>query len=174
MKNISDKAYDLLGDHSTLPIPVETIVAKNGVRLLPYDLGENISGVLVIQDGEATIGYNKNEHRVRNRFTIAHELGHFILHKNKDLFVDKGFKVMFRGSVSNENTYSVTNENTYREEIEANEFAASLLMPETLLREEIRKLDLDFTDEASIKLLAKKFDVSTMAMSFRISNLGLF
>jgi len=163
MNDIAQKAYDLLGENPTLPIPVDAIVMKSNVRLLPFDLGENISGVLVIDNGEATIGYNKNEHRVRNRFTIAHELGHFILHKNKDLFVDKGFKVMFRGSVNGDN-YN-------REEVEANEFAANLLMPEKLLREEIEKLNLDFTEEASIKQLAKKFDVSTIAMSFRIAKL---
>ncbi len=167
MINISQKAYEQLGDRPTLPIPIESIVAKNKVRLLPFDLGENISGVLVIENGEATIGYNKNEHRVRNRFTIAHELGHFILHKDKDLFVDKGFKVMFRG-VSSGDKYNK------QDEIEANEFAANLLMPENLLRSEIAKLDLDFTDEESIKQLAKKFDVSTVAMSFRMAKLRMY
>jgi Zn-dependent peptidase ImmA (M78 family) len=165
-EDISQKAYEVLGENPTLPIPVESIVAKKSVRLLPFDLGENISGILVIEKGEATIGYNKNEHRVRNRFTIAHELGHFILHKEKDLFVDKEFKVMFRGAINN-------NQN-YKEEMEANEFAANLLMPEKLLKEEVMKMDLDFTDEAAIKHLAKKFDVSTTAMSFRIANLQLF
>lgn len=46
-------------------------------------------------------------------------------------------------------------------------------MPEDALIEEMEKLDLDFTDETNIKILASKFDVSAMAMSFRISNLGL-
>ena len=125
-----------------------------------------MSGVLIIEQGEATIGYNKNEHRVRNRFTIAHELGHYMLHKEKDLFVDKDFKIMFRTIPSND-----VNE---IHEKEANEFAASILMPEDLLRREIDLLDLDYTDENAVKILAKKFDVSPISMSIRISKISFF
>jgi Zn-dependent peptidase ImmA (M78 family) len=166
MSLISQIAYDLLQGNKSLPIPIETIVANHGIKLLSYDLGEGISGVLIIEQGEATIGYNKNEHRVRNRFTIAHEFGHYMLHKEKDLFVDKDFKVMFRANPSND-----INE---KHEKEANEFAASILMPEDLLRREIDLLDLDYTDENAVKILAKKFDVSPISMSIRISKINFF
>jgi Zn-dependent peptidase ImmA (M78 family) len=153
----------LLSDNRVLPVPIESIVRSLGIKLIPYDLGEDISGVLVIEGAAATIGYNKNEHRVRNRFTIAHELGHYQLHKGKDLFVDKP-KMMFRNT---------SNKIYKQEEAEANEFAASILMPEDLLKQEMEILDLDCTEEASIKVLAKKFDVSSVAMSWRVYNLGL-
>ena len=71
---ISNRVNKLLGDTISLPIPIEKIVLEHGVRLLPYDLGDNVSGILVTENGQATIGYTKNEQRVRNRFTIAHEL----------------------------------------------------------------------------------------------------
>ncbi len=166
MNLISQTANNLLQGNKSLPIPIETIVSNQGIKLLSYDLGEGMSGVLIIEQGEATIGYNKNEHRVRNRFTIAHELGHFMLHKEKDLFVDKDFKIMFRTIPSND-----VNE---IHEKEANEFAASILMPEDLLRREIDLLDLDYTDENAVKILAKKFDVSPISMSIRISKISFF
>ena len=166
MNLISQTTNNLLEGNKSLPIPIETIVSNQGIKLLSYDLGEGMSGVLIIEQGEATIGYNKNEHRVRNRFTIAHELGHYMLHKEKDLFVDKDFKIMFRTIPSND-----VNE---IHEKEANEFAASILMPEDLLRREIDLLDLDYTDENAVKILAKKFDVSPISMSIRISKISFF
>jgi len=75
------------------------------------------------------IGYNSFESEVRQRFTLAHELGHFILHSdNKDdyLFVDNA-KVMFR-------TNKTSNQD-YRREREANIFAASILMPQSLIKD---------------------------------------
>ncbi|MBE7172349.1 MAG: ImmA/IrrE family metallo-endopeptidase [Williamsia sp.] len=166
MASIAQIAYDLISDQHNLPIQVEYVAARCDIKLLSYDLGENISGVLITEKGKSTIGYNKNEPRVRNRFTIAHELGHYILHKDElDFFVDKAFKVMYRGN----NVPGIN----FTHEKQANEFAACLLMPEHLLRKEIDDLDLDYTDEDAIKTLAKKFDVSTIAMSIRIAKLGL-
>lgn len=47
-------------------------------------------------------------------------------------------------------------------------------MPEDLVIQEMEKLDLDFTDEINLKILAKNLDVSSMAMSYRISDLEIF
>ncbi len=150
-----------------LPIPVNKIAELRGLAIKPYDLGLDVSGVLVVEGGKGTIGFNPTESIVRQRFTIAHELGHYELHKDGDqLFVDKGFKVMFRDQ------NSATGED--RMEQEANAFAAALLMPEPLIRKEIQKQNFDFTHEDSMKKLAKIFNVSVPAMTFRISNLGLF
>jgi Zn-dependent peptidase ImmA (M78 family) len=152
----------LLGNNPIIPVPIEAIVLSQGIKLLPYDLGNNISGVLIRENDSATIGYNKNESRVRNRFTIAHELGHYVLHEGKELFVDRDFSVMYR--INNENINS-------EEEIEANEYAACILMPEELVLAELKNIHFDYTDDGAIKELAKKFDVSSVAMSVRISNL---
>ena len=59
------------------------------------------------------------------------------------------------------------------EEVEANQFGAALLMPRSLLQQEVKKNDLDLDDEEAITFLAKRFHVSTAAMSNRLSNLGL-
>jgi len=168
-KKIERITNDILNEIgiNQLPIPVEEIAIRRGLQIKPYDLGENISGVLVINEGIGTIGYNPTESNVRKRFTIAHELGHYELHKHEmGLFIDKQFVVEFR------NQNSSTGE--IRKEQEANAFAASLLMPEKFLLKEIRNRNFDLTDENSMKELAKIFNVSASAMTFRIANLNLF
>jgi Zn-dependent peptidase ImmA (M78 family) len=94
-------------------------------------------------------------------------LGHYLLHSNnKDsLFVDKEFKVLFRDHASS------TGE--HKQELEANAFAAAILMPAEKLKEQIKQLALDLTDEDAIKRLAQVFDVSAIAMTYRIANLDL-
>ena len=47
-------------------------------------------------------------------------------------------------------------------------------MPKNMLESKIKELELDLTDENAIKELAKIFDVSGVAMTYRIANLNLF
>lgn len=151
-----------------LPVPIKKIAEHLGIKIHSYDLGENISGVLVINNDQGIIGVNPLEPSVRQRFTIAHELGHFVLHKNSNesIFVDKDYKVLFR------NQESSTGE--HKREQEANAFAASILMPTKLLIEQIQNHFIDLTDEDAVKRLAQMFNVSVIAMTIRISNLNLF
>lgn len=149
---------------------VKEIALKLGLQVTEHDLGDNVSGVLYIGQGKGTIGYNKSESEVRRRFTIAHEIGHFILHRlEHEIFVDrKEFKVLYRDDNSS------TGE--FQNEREANAFAAALLMPRTKLIKELEKMKLDLGDdkEDAIKELARIFKVSSQAMMYRISNLELF
>ncbi|MCU0421650.1 MAG: ImmA/IrrE family metallo-endopeptidase [Bacteroidia bacterium] len=151
-----------------LPIPVNEIAKKRGLEIKAYDLGEDVSGVLVIKDGAGFIGYNPTESKVRQRFTIAHELGHFELHRDdleSALFIDKQFKVEFR------NQDSSTGE--MQREREANAFAASILMPEKLLKNEIVNHHFELSDDDNLQELAQLFNVSVSAMTFRLMNLKL-
>ncbi|USK87293.1 ImmA/IrrE family metallo-endopeptidase [Peribacillus asahii] len=50
------------------------------------------------------ISVNKNHSRQRQRFTIAHELGHFLLHKGTAIHVDRNFRVNFRNGASSQAT----------------------------------------------------------------------
>jgi len=153
----------------TLPIKIEDIAKKAGLHVTPYAFDEDISGALVIENGGGTIGYNQTESRVRRRFTIAHEFGHFWLHREtSSVFMDKGFHVMFRSRQSG------MAEDTQIIEREANTFAACILMPDHLLVREIEKIDFDLGSDDDIKNLAKIFDVSAQAMNYRILNSGLF
>ncbi|UPK67946.1 ImmA/IrrE family metallo-endopeptidase [Chitinophaga filiformis] len=155
---------------TTLPIDVEAIARALNIRVAPFPMDNAVSGVLLIDsNGVPTIGYNITESRVRRRFTLAHEIGHYICHvKQGDgsrVFVDKDFKVMFRSKSPEPGEI--------RMEREANAFAASLLMPEFLLLEMVTDKEFDLNSEDSIRELAKTFDVSVGAMSFRLLNLGM-
>lgn len=124
-------------------------------------MDDEISGLFVIKDGNPFIRYNIEDPK-RQRFTIAHELGHYILHKETPLFVDKkNEKIMYR------NSESTTGE--IRKEREANAFAASLLMPAKFIGDEWEKMPVH---KDPIEYLANIFNVSGQAMSFRLANLG--
>lgn len=165
---IEQKAEKLLKEHGLMNVPVDVFKCAKCVNVDTQSVwfdDESISGLFIIKDKSAFIRYNLNDGEARQRFTVAHELGHFFLHsKETSLFLDKAEKVMYR------NFDSTTGEKA--KEREANAFAAALLMPRGLLTAEANKLNEEFSDEV-IADLAKKFNVSQKAMSIRLSNLGL-
>jgi len=151
------------------PIDVESIAGRFA-HVISHELPDDISGLLIPIDppqlGKAwAIVYNRSHPPVRQRFTIAHELGHLRLHGYTAPHADRGFQVRFRNAESS--TGSVF------EEIEANQFAAELLMPEKLVRHEATKLRLDYADKDDRKVgrLAALFKVSKLAASIRLENL---
>lgn len=167
-KQIQQIANSLIGDRPKLPIDIDKIIKSQGIKILPYE-EHGVSGILMIEKNNTTIGYSKFEVPTRQRFTKAHELGHFMLHRGGDLFIDnKNYTTMYRpssGGPSGE-----------WQEWEANEFAACILMPEDLVKKEMKKIQIDYDDNDDnswIEQLAEKFDVSVSAMSIRISRLGL-
>ena len=169
---IEKKAEAILRETNVyyLPIPVVEVARRLKLSVEAASLGENVSGLLVLRDGNgAVIGYNNSHSEVRQRFTIAHEIGHFVLHQeqtHKSLFIDKKYAAVYA-----RNDQSSTGENKY--EIQANAFAAALLMPTDLLRTEIDLTGFDLADERVLSELAKKFKVSTQAMAYRLANLGV-
>ncbi|MDR2407679.1 MAG: ImmA/IrrE family metallo-endopeptidase [Bacteroidales bacterium] len=145
------------------PIEVVKIARHLRVKVYAEKLPEDISGILDVRN-EPVILINKDHALHRQRFSIAHELGHFQLHHLMGIIhVDK--KSYYRDSKSAEGLDDI--------EIAANKFAAELLMPEAMIRSELEKHD-DFIDmdEDMVAEMAKKFNVSTTAMGFRIQNLG--
>lgn len=144
-------------------IDVYKISKHLGVDVKSENMDFDISGLFVIKNNKPHIRYNDNEHPNRKRFTIAHELGHFVLHKEtKPFFVDKNESIMYRDADSS------TGE--FRREREANAFAASLLMPKSFIEKAIKQSPKK-TDDI-VNYLAKKFKVSEQAMNFRLANLG--
>ncbi|HEY0654038.1 MAG TPA: ImmA/IrrE family metallo-endopeptidase [Chryseosolibacter sp.] len=171
-KKIETQANKLLKDHKvdSPPVSVERIAKSIGVDVIPYEMGNEISGILVLNEGKGTIGYNPSQSKTRQRFTISHELGHFVLHAHsqKELFVDKDFIVKFRSK----KTYSRAE---IIHESEANAFAAALLMPkEFIMKELYKKKNQDLTETELIEELARAFDVSIPAMTYRLSDLNVF
>lgn len=119
--------------------------------------------ILKDEDGERfSIYVNKDHHPNRQRFTIAHEIGHYIsylLHSHSyqqlaesDGFEDYLLALRADGVISNAET-------------EANQIAAELLMPEAIVKELVNR-------DASIETMKKTFGVSEAALSIRLNSLG--
>jgi Zn-dependent peptidase ImmA (M78 family) len=165
---IERKAEHLLEECGAMrtPIPLDTVVHHLDLTAQARPLAD-ASGVLVVENGRGMIGYNVNHSRVRQRFTIAHEIGHFVMHAGNEhqqrLFVDRS---MFRRDEDS----STGND---QQEVDANQFAAALLMPAMLIKAEITSSRFDLDDEEDVSNLARRFNVSGAAMTFRLKNLGL-
>jgi Zn-dependent peptidase ImmA (M78 family) len=151
--------YDTIA-HFTSAVPVDIIGLSLalGVDVAHENLDPGISGMLEkIGEDRFKITVNANDPETRQRFTIAHELGHFMLHRN-----------LIGDGVDDDRAYRSTDVGKYHntligkmEETEANQFAASLLMPKKLIaRERIETPD--------VSDMAAKFKVSRHSMSIRM------
>jgi Zn-dependent peptidase ImmA (M78 family) len=141
---------------SGLAIDVESVASNLGIMVISYPFPDDISGVFFKKEGKLFLGVNQSESEVRRRFTIAHEIGHYILHPSEILHYDRPEAIHFRAK----NVSSL-------QEVEANYFAAELLMPEGYIMSCIEN------GIRSVSELAKQFKVSDEAMSYRLMNLGL-
>lgn len=136
------------------------LVSDLNIKFYEKELDKDISGLFAQKNGINLITVNSTDSLERKRFTIAHELGHFILHSsNTSLFIDGTSKIMFRNNESSSGKHL--------QEKEANHFAACLLMPKNMIQKFIIN-----RPNISVKDLSKKFQVSEMAMTFRLANLG--
>ncbi|MFL9873836.1 ImmA/IrrE family metallo-endopeptidase [Paraburkholderia megapolitana] len=147
------------------PVDVEVVAKQMGCKVMFQALKSDLSGLLVNQPGNCLIGVNSHQSKTRQRFTIAHELGHFLLQHKGEMFVD--------GTVlrRDENSSRATDP----QEIEANRFAAALLMPAEWVYAKLtenRKQSPNGSVEEVTSALASQFDVSSQAMSIRLANLG--
>lgn len=149
----------------TPPVPVERIARAMKIRVQYAPLDGDLSGMVAMQDDVPVIGINALHHPNRQRFTLAHEIGHFILHRNLiegSVHVDK--QILHRDIMAEAGT-------DWRE-IEANAFASELLMPDALLEAQPSATGIAFEDDEVITSLATKFRVSDAAMRFRLFGPG--
>lgn len=155
----------LLERHSVMrpAVPVDTIAAACGAEVKFNRFNHEVSGLLLRSDSGVVIAVEQDQGKTRQRFTISHELGHLILHEGKPVRVDKHFRLNLRSKASS------TAEDV--EEIEANAFAASLLMPAHFLSRDVASITLDVEDPVQLENLARRYEVSPQAMTFRLLNL---
>lgn len=167
-KNHAKQLIDSLGIKKA-PINIESVAQKLGLKIMEMDLEEGISGLLITNPQISCVVVQKQDYPNRKRFSIAHEIAHFCLkhqfEPGEHVHVDRGFLI------SQRNRRSATG--TDLKEIEANQFAACLLMPSRLVREYVEKLKADHLHDTHISLLAKEFDVSEQAMTIRLASLDL-
>ncbi len=178
MEGIEQRAEETLAqvpswiwDGESLPIPVEAI-ADSCFQLLVRDVedmsaapgcpeveeGQSLSGLLLASSGEIWVNAAEaREWPPRRRFTIGHELGHWVMHRT-------GQQALFcrRGTVAPEDEVADTRPPLPVTEEEANAFAAALLMPARLIREQYADCSGDFEE------LCRRFDSSGAAMGRRL------
>ncbi|MFC5471047.1 ImmA/IrrE family metallo-endopeptidase [Cohnella suwonensis] len=153
--------YDLMHDYPINPL---IITKGEGVKVIEHNFnGNDISGIISKQDDNVTIYINRNEPPARQKFTIAHELGHLFLHMTDEdgNFLDNSVS-LYR---TNNSTMPLPAEVANRE-AEANRFAAALLMPKDAI-----EFEWLFAD--SVEEMAKTFEVSEIAMKIRLKSLGI-
>ena len=125
---IERKASSLLERSGALvqPVDLERVLSHLELKLETKPMESEYSGFLVIDKGVIVV--NSRHAAVRRRFTVAHEIGHYHLHRKKEnagnVFIDR--TVYFRGDMSSTSDH--------QSELEANAYAARLLMPEVLLK----------------------------------------
>lgn len=169
-KDIEYLAHEVLQSYDIDTVPVDPIaIAKNlGIKVYSSSFnsyrGDTVLGAITIhEDGQGEIIVNKNNNYKRQRFTVAHELGHYFMHRVNnsnyevvDMHISSGY---------------CTND---PEEIQANDFAAALLMDKYMIYENLEIIKkLNFSKYQSIRYLADKFKVSNQAMEYRLKKLGL-
>lgn len=152
----------------TAPVPIDRIAKAQGAEIRFSPLDDELSGMIYIKDGVPIIGVNSLHHPNRQRFTIAHEVAHLVLHKqliSSAVHVDKQYPMLMRGAIAGKGIDRI--------EIDANNFAAELLIPRYLLDAAMiaQKFD-DIDDGSPMELIAKKFRVSRQMLEFRIANLA--
>lgn len=165
--DIEIRATQILRDHKLLDVPIDPLKVAKALQIKVMNAvfsEQDKSGVIVKRDDTFSILLNTNEPPARKRFTIAHEIGHRLLHMNANVdseFIDT--EDNFRTTdVSRSEAWSEER----RQEWEANAFATALLMNEELIRKKWKSCN----DPAT---LAWTFQVSQTAMIVRLSQLGL-
>jgi Zn-dependent peptidase ImmA (M78 family) len=149
------EAQSIIRSHQqAAPINVGNIATDLGLRIYGAQLPQNISGKIFYEEpSESPTGYviyvNQAEQIERQRFTAAHEIAHFILHR--DLIGDGiADDVLYRSKLSSP------------QETEANNLAADILMPWHLISE------LQTSGVTDVREMANRFQVSLTAMSVRL------
>lgn len=162
------KAERLARRHASKPpVDVNQIASSLRLRVVYGELGPGVSGLLVSHGNSAQICVQQSDHKHRQRFTIAHEIAHHVLRHpfeaGEHVHVDRGNLVSHRGPRAAAGVDPT--------EIEANQFAASLLMPSAMVRDAVARCGGVVHTDRQITELASKFQVSEQAMTIRLISL---
>ena len=141
------------------PVKLGKIATKFDVSVKVSSMDIGISGQIMRGDEGYLIRVNRYETRERQRFTIAHELAHFFLHKTTIDRFPNGItdNVLYRSGAPE------------RVEYEANRLAADIVMPMPLIKKVLKEQFDNIIDDDTIESLAELFQVSKPAMEIRLS-----
>lgn len=158
-KKAIETAEKVLDDNfvSGPPVPIIELTRNFGftIKEVSFPKNEDVSGI--IKPEEKIIYVNQNDSETRKNFTIAHELGHWLLHQEALVTSNGKYNVLFRRSIGQMNADPI--------ESEANCFAANILVPKKFITE-YKLLIRDKIIDSDI--LAPLFRVSNEVMGYRL------
>lgn len=153
------QAYWNDGENIVFPVDPFAIAAKMGIEVARTPLSSDLAGFILKEPGEnAKIVVNAADAPVRQRFTVAHEIGHYAHNKLSDNANESLGFVDYRNEL--------TSRGVNPDEIWANAFAAELIMPAAVLKKW-------WAEGKALETIRNKFDVSKAALAYRMANLGL-
>lgn len=139
------------------PVDLERLASDLGIRVNSTYLPNGISGELVKDGDNYTININASDPPTRQRFTLAHEIGHFVYHRD-----------LVGNGIDDDRAYRSTDRGRYfntligpKQETEANKFAANVIMPWNLI-EEMQQEGLSRSE------MARRLRVSEQALAIRL------
>lgn len=140
-----------------MPVRISQIAKAVGVPVLAATLPAGISGEIRPDpqgDNQLVIRVNRHDPETRQRFTVAHEVAHFLLHRDQ---IGNGIQddVLYRSKLSD------------AREAEANRLAALILMPRNLVKEVMQEAR-DLGVEDTLAYVAKRLKVSEAAAKIRL------
>lgn len=152
-----DQRNIILKHHHTYPVKVGAIAKDLGLVVKSSTLKPGISGQIKEENGIVTIKINRHDSKERQRFTLAHEIAHFLLHKEE---IKNGIEdtMLFRSALSNEL------------EVEANKLAADIVMPFSLIKKISFPPDTKF--EVRVERVANLLELSIPAIDIRLGKKG--
>ncbi len=154
--NLPEKTQDIIKKYQKVDmpkVPVGKIAQELGLIVKSSSLPVRISGEIRPDGNEFIIRINRHEAKQRQRFTLAHEISHYLLHRDK---INDGIEdnVLYRSQLSN------------IQEHEANRLAADILMPWEIIEAQLEGKNKD--DENTIEEIASVMEISTVALRIRL------
>jgi Zn-dependent peptidase ImmA (M78 family) len=161
LKKISPEHKLIISSYAhEYPVKLGSLARELGIHSVKVTgMKTGVSGQITREDGKYVIRVNRNESRERQRFTIAHELAHYLLHR----------------SIIDKSPDGITDNVLYRSgepetvEFEANRLAAHLVMPSELIKKVLAEDFGGIVTADTIESLAVRFEVSKAAMEIQLS-----
>lgn len=157
---IRRRVQSFLKRRQTLPVDVFGIAKGQGADVRRVDLAPDVAGILYREPDRTVMVVNATLSDVRQRLSIARQLGHMVLHSRTTVTVDYGLRVDVRSPAS------ATVDQI--EEVEANLFALYLLCPTDRVTGLFKDRVVDFSDQAALENKAEKFGVTSSLLILRL------